>query len=183
MRQFLAAENTLKIKKNAFHFMLKALFVLEVFQILSWGFGHVKKWLDKKVKVNFKIYDVIDWQQVIAMHMMSGISRSKGSQAMKFGQLMEDNTRNIFLQKSCRNEAERLAPDLLLFLKKFLYIISYCVNQEIRTILIFYERIKEKYFSSYILLTDQSSLPRCLHALRHWAICVIKLLACQSLMS
>ena len=117
------------------------------------------------------------------MHMMSGISRSKGSQAMKFGQLMEDNTRNIFLQKSCRNEAGRLAPDLLLFLKKFLYIISYCVNQEIRTILIFYERIKEKYFSSYILLTDQSSLPRCLHTLRHWAICVIKLLACQSLMS
>ena len=151
MRQSLAAENTLKMKKNAFHFMFKALFVLEVFQILSWGFGHVQKWLDKKVKVNFKIYDVIDWQQVIAILMMSSISRSKGSQAMKFGQLTEDNTKNILLQKSCKNEAGRLAPDLLLFLKKFLDIISYCVNQEIRTILIFYERIKKKYFSTKVI--------------------------------
>ena len=61
--------------------------------------------------------------------MMSGISRSKGSQAMKFGQLMEDNTRNIFLQKSCRNEAGRLAPDLFLFFKKALYEVKASVSQ------------------------------------------------------
>ena len=32
---------------------------------------------------------------------MTNISRSKGNQAMKFGQLIEYNLRNIFLEKSC----------------------------------------------------------------------------------
>ena len=43
--------------KNAFYFMLKALFVLQIFTL----FGYVEKRLDKKVDVNFKIYDVTDW--------------------------------------------------------------------------------------------------------------------------
>ena len=47
--------------KNAFYFMLKALFVLKIFTFLSWLFGYVGKWLDKKAVVNFKIYDVTDW--------------------------------------------------------------------------------------------------------------------------
>ena len=45
--------------KNAF-FMLKALFVLEIFTILSRLFGYVEKSLDKKGKANFKINDVTD---------------------------------------------------------------------------------------------------------------------------
>ena len=44
--------------KNAFYFTSKALFVLKIFKFLSWLFGHVSKRLDKKDKVNFKIYDV-----------------------------------------------------------------------------------------------------------------------------
>ena len=42
---------------------------------------------------------------------------------MKFGELIEHNKRNIFLQKSCRqNEAGRLVSDLFLFFfKKTLY--------------------------------------------------------------
>ena len=43
--------------KNAFYFMLKAVFVLEIFTL----FVYVEKRLDKKADVNFKIYDVIDW--------------------------------------------------------------------------------------------------------------------------
>ena len=42
--------------KNAFEFMLRALFVLEIFTVLSWLFGYVEKLLDKKDKVNSKIY-------------------------------------------------------------------------------------------------------------------------------
>ena len=44
--------------KNAFYFILKALFVLKIFKFLSWPFGHVGKtaWLESKV--NCKIYDV-----------------------------------------------------------------------------------------------------------------------------
>ena len=54
-------ESSIKTLKNAFYFMLKALFILEIFKFLSWLFGYVEKRLDKKVKVNFKIYDVTDW--------------------------------------------------------------------------------------------------------------------------
>ena len=47
--------------KNAFYFASKALFVLEIFKLLSRLFGHVVKRLDKKNKVNFKFYDVTSW--------------------------------------------------------------------------------------------------------------------------
>ena len=40
--------------------MLKALFVLEKFTFLSLLFGYVEKWLNEKVMVNLKIYDVTD---------------------------------------------------------------------------------------------------------------------------
>ena len=42
-------ESSLKIMKNAFYFMLKALFVLKIFKLLSWLFGHVgnKAWLER----------------------------------------------------------------------------------------------------------------------------------------
>ena len=38
--------------------------------------------------------------QTIVIHVLSNISRSKGNQTMKFGQLIECNMRNIFLEKS-----------------------------------------------------------------------------------
>ena len=58
MRQFLAIESPLKAIKNAFYFMLKALFVLKIFKFLPWSFDHVGKWLDTKAKVSFKVYNV-----------------------------------------------------------------------------------------------------------------------------
>ena len=39
-------------------------------------------------------------QQTIVIHILPNISRSKGNQTMKFGQLIECNMRNIFLEKS-----------------------------------------------------------------------------------
>ena len=41
-------------------------------------------------------------QQTITLHVFPNISRNKGNQVMKFGQVTEDNTRNIFLQTSQR---------------------------------------------------------------------------------
>ena len=38
-------------------------------------------------------------QQTIVMHILPNISRSKGNQTIKFGQLIEYNMRNIFLEK------------------------------------------------------------------------------------
>ena len=37
--------------------------------------------------------------QTIAIHILPNISQSKGNQTMKFGQLIEYNKWNIFLQK------------------------------------------------------------------------------------
>ena len=40
---------------------------------------------------------------------------------MKFGQLVEYNQRNIFIQKYAQNETGRLVPDLFLVFQKALY--------------------------------------------------------------
>ena len=39
-------------------------------------------------------------QETIAIHIFTNISRSKGNQALKFGQLIVYNMRNILLEKS-----------------------------------------------------------------------------------
>ena len=47
-------------------------------------------------------------QQIITINILPNISRSKRNQKMKFGQLIEYNMRNIFLEKSytkCGGEA------------------------------------------------------------------------------
>ena len=41
-------------------------------------------------------------QQIIKGHILPNISRSKGNQAMEFGQLIKYSVRNIFLQKLYR---------------------------------------------------------------------------------
>ena len=46
---------------------------------------------------------------------LPNISRSKGNQTMKLGQLIEYNKRNIFLQNHAENEAGRLVADLFIF--------------------------------------------------------------------
>ena len=49
-------------------------------------------------------------KQAIVVHILPNISRSKGSQTMKFGQFMEYNWRNIFLEKlwaECRETITR----------------------------------------------------------------------------
>ena len=49
-------------------------------------------------------------QQTIAIHILTKISRGKGNQAMKLGQLTEYNMRNIFLEKSCTECGEETIP-------------------------------------------------------------------------
>ena len=40
--------------------------------------------------------------QAITIHILPNISQSRGNQIMKFGQLIEYNKRDIFLQKLCK---------------------------------------------------------------------------------
>ena len=41
----MATENPLKMTKNAFYFTLKPLFILKVFKVLPWLFGHAENQL------------------------------------------------------------------------------------------------------------------------------------------
>ena len=49
-------------------------------------------------------------QQIIAIHILPNISRSTDNQAIEFGQLMEYNMRNIFVEKSYTKSAGETIP-------------------------------------------------------------------------
>ena len=76
-------------------------FLFHVKSSLFWLFGYVEKWLHKKAKVNFRIYDFTDWT-INNNYTPIAQYPSKGNQVMKFGKLKKYNVRNIFLPKSCR---------------------------------------------------------------------------------
>ena len=61
-------------------------------------FGHVGKPLDKKAISKFMMPQT--GKQIITIHILPNISRSKGNQAMEFYQLIEYNITNIFLEKA-----------------------------------------------------------------------------------
>ena len=54
-------------------------------------------------------------KHTIAIHLWPNISQIRRNHTMKFRQLIENNKRYTVLQKPCKNEAERIVPDLLLF--------------------------------------------------------------------
>ena len=56
-------------------------------------------------------------KKTIATHILPNISRSKGNQAMKFGQLIE-HKRNFFLQTSCRNYGKETSSRPLFVFQK-----------------------------------------------------------------
>ena len=45
------------------------------------------------------------------MHILPNVSRSKSNQTTKFGQLVEYNMRNIFVENHTQNVLEKLFPD------------------------------------------------------------------------
>ena len=90
---------------------LKLLFVLKIFKFLPWVSDHVEKWLDLKDKVDFKIYDIITWDtNNCNTEILLNISRREGKQTMKFGQLIEYDTINIFLGKPCTKCGGEIIP-------------------------------------------------------------------------
>ena len=116
LRQFLTAEIPLKMMKNAFYFILKALFVLKIFKFLSAIFFMKQFALIRKLRLT-----LISGKQTITIHILPNISRGKFSQTMKFSRLMEYNVRNIFLQKSWENLSARLLSAPICFFKKALH--------------------------------------------------------------
>ena len=67
-----------------------------------------KKRLDVKAKANFRTQDVTSWRKKICN---TYIVRSKSKQTIKFGQLMENITTNIFLKNHTQNTLKKLVPD------------------------------------------------------------------------
>ena len=56
--------------------------------------------------------------QTIAIHILSNISQSKDNQTMEFGQLIEYNKRNSFLEKLCGKwDRETSSRPLFIFWK------------------------------------------------------------------
>ena len=93
--------------ESPIYFLLKVLFVLDIFNFLSWLFNCEEIQLNKGAKVNFKIYEVTDWTTKnyniyiymdIYIYLLSNISKSNGHWKRKFGQLIEYNMTNIFLE-------------------------------------------------------------------------------------
>ena len=98
LRKFLAAEDPLKMMKNAFCSTSKALFVLKLSIFLPWLYVHEANGLLRTVRLISNFTTSQPGQQTIVIHILSNISKNKGNQAMKFGQLIECNTRKIFLE-------------------------------------------------------------------------------------
>ena len=57
--------------------------------------------LIRKIRLTKKFMTSQPSQQTIVIRILTNISQSKAKQTMKFGQLIEYNKRNIFLQKLC----------------------------------------------------------------------------------
>ena len=112
-------ESPLKMMKNAFYFILKALSILKIFKFLSRHLGHVWKtaWLNR-LRLISKFMTSQPGFQTIPILILLNISQSKGSQTMKFGQLTEYNKRNIFLQVLCRKWGKETSSRPLYFLEK-----------------------------------------------------------------
>ena len=70
-------------------------------------FAHVGKRLDNKAKVNFKTYEVTNWAT-------NNILKSTDNQAMKFGQVIESNMTNNFLEESYENVVDKIVPNTFL---------------------------------------------------------------------
>ena len=73
--------------------------------------------LTRKIRLILKFMTSQPGQQTIAIHILPNISRNKGNQTMKFGQLIEHNMRNItfiehniFVEKSYTKCAGGIIP-------------------------------------------------------------------------
>ena len=50
-----------------------------------------------------------DWQTIV-IHILPSVLRNKGNQTLRFGQLIEYNMRNIFLEKSYTKCGRKTSP-------------------------------------------------------------------------
>ena len=88
MRQFLTAESPLKLIKNVSYFLLGAFFVLELFTFFLDFLVMYKNGLTKRLRLIPKFMTSQTGQQIMTIHILPNISRSKDNQTMKYGPLI-----------------------------------------------------------------------------------------------
>ena len=65
----------------------------------------------RKIRLNLKFVTSQPEKQTLAIHTVPNISRSKGNQTLKFGQLIEHNIRINFLEYHTQNMVAKLFPE------------------------------------------------------------------------
>ena len=115
--------------KNPFYFILKAFFVLKIFVFLSQDYIFVltfwkKQHVDsiRKTRLVSKLMKLQPEKQTTAINLLPNILRSKGNQAMKFGELIKYNMRNFFLENDTENMIEKFFPDSFLEKQNWAYL-------------------------------------------------------------
>ena len=133
-----------------------------------------KSGLITKLKLITKFMTSQTGQQITKINIFPNISRGKGNQAMKFGQIIKYSTlvlwrtiqhlkhlsSNIFWQTSTRAYNRNKFKLLIRKYAQFWFFVKGCGTCFSN-------------FSCYILLTDHISLAGYLYFLRYWAICVL----------
>ena len=87
----------------------------------------------RKIKLISKFMPSQPEKQIIPMHILINISRSKGNKTTKLGQLIECNIRNIFLQKPFVKRGGEFIPrlfsrNLSINSLKFYALCFYCMS-------------------------------------------------------
>ena len=100
LRQFLANESPLKMMKNAFYLTLKAPSFSKYLSFCLDFLVMYQNGLIRKMRLISKLMTSQPGLETIAIHIFPNISRSKGNQTVKFGQLIEYDMRNTFVEKS-----------------------------------------------------------------------------------
>ena len=80
-----------------------------------------KQGLIRKIRLISKFMTSQTGYQTTTIYILPNISRSKGNQKMRFGQVIEYNQRNIFLPETCRKWGRETSSRLFLFFEKALY--------------------------------------------------------------
>ena len=128
---------------------------------------------------------------MITIHILLDISKRKGKQAIKFGQLKEFNMRNIFLidcfkkskfSLSLDQHSKILTDKLRCLPLAFTSSNHFCKKQEEvwnqSPCIKFYMILAKNNYVIYSI-NDQFSWPHCLDFLKYWAICALYLFVQQ----
>ena len=105
----MATGSPLKMMKNVFYFTLEAPFVLKISKFCLDFLVMQKNGLIRKARLILR-FTTSHGSKIIAIHILINISRSKGNQAIKLGQLIEYNMTNTFLEKSCTKCGGQIIP-------------------------------------------------------------------------